>query len=167
MGGIIGSIAWIGLLVNRHGTVGTNTETVHQLLQIRAVVLAVAILEFKAGISLAGILTAGFEGCRIIVYPIQLEVEFLDHAHDQSGHERRPIRFVQLIQGPSEPVIIDLALGQAPISQTPCIQGLNPVFQFVERLFALGQIDDQQDHRIDRRERFIAVLTDRLAKHSA
>ena len=49
MGGVVGAVARVDLVVDRHRAVGAQAEAEHQLLQVRAVVFAVAAFQFETG----------------------------------------------------------------------------------------------------------------------
>ena len=158
MQGIVGAIAGIGLIVNGDRPIGTDREVVDNLLEIGAMVFAVALGKIQPRGGFTRHVPAALHRSRVVVQLAQVNPGGLDHPQRDIGHHRCPVRRIELIQRPGETVIsIEILGGISRGPQQPTVEFCDPFRQFIERLPTASDIPYQYQQRIERRHGFVAM----------
>src|SRR5258708_4864431 len=127
MGAVIALIARVNLEVDRHGTIGTDRQTINQLLEIGAMILAEAAEQLHRLGVLVRISAAEFNGSRIVVDLVGPNIKGLGCLHDQRRHQAGAIALEESIQGSAQSIIAQMLSGSKGR-----VVGLGPSFDAVK-----------------------------------
>ncbi|OIQ75302.1 hypothetical protein GALL_430300 [mine drainage metagenome] len=112
VGGVVVRVPIAQSVVHWHRPVGTDREDPEQLLEVGAMVLVVAMGD-GYGLPAADPAASGLgvgaresNGRRVVVELVELDAESLDGADDDGGHQGRPVRVEQPVEGPPHPVVV-------------------------------------------------------------
>jgi len=107
-------------------------------------VLAVAEAQFEARPGFSGNAAEGLDRSAVVVDGGALHIKFLDRGNGQAGEQGGSIRRVELIQGPSKPIIGETHRRSLAVAQGPQIQRGNKLLEEVAQVEAAQQMVDQR-----------------------
>jgi hypothetical protein len=154
VGDVVGGVAVLGAIRDGDRPVGGDGQDPHELFEVGAVVLVVAVGDGRgrltgpgpAGGSLVG--AGEGDGGRVVVELGDVEVEVADDAEDHLGDEGGPIGVEEPVEGATHPVVIECfgVAGREP-EQAGSVRG-GPLAKGVEGQVANDEVaDDHADHR--------------------
>src|SRR5882724_1492692 len=111
VGAVIGLIACVGFKVNGHRSIGTDRQTVDQLLEIGTMIFAEAAEQLHRLWVLMRVSAAEFNGSRIIMNLVGSNIKGLGGLHYYSSHQAGTVTLKEPIQGPAQSVIAQMLSG--------------------------------------------------------
>src|ERR1019366_7561407 len=139
---VVGLIAWINLMQQRHGPVGRDGQTENELLEIRAIIL-VASMGQQLRQAPTGILAGKGHGRGVLMNLRALELENLDGAQGQVKEDILVPAPVEALQGVTDAIVSNAGDLGAIQPQAALIQWREPGGDLVHRLGRGQDIVDQ------------------------
>ena len=157
MGGVVGDVAAGRTEVDGHAAIVADGENVEQLLEVGAMVFAVApgdgqrlLVAALPGLGGLGVGAEERDRGGVVVQFIETEVELLDDMADERQEERRPVAVEEEGQAAAHAVVVEGAdvLGRE-VQQRRMVAG-GPLTQAIERFSGQQQVLEENEETLGR-----------------
>jgi len=154
---VVGSVARIRLVVDRHRTIGGDSQAVNQLLQIWPMILAMALGEKEAVSGGAGYASVSFDRCRIVVHPVQADPFDSNGLYPRFRGQRSHVGQIEFVQCSAKAIIIEQPVAGAVTRNYSWSELGRPVLKLIHRLSTAGDVKDHEHQCVNGGDLLIAV----------